>query len=86
MFSVAHMNDNIMCKIKVGLYIPKVIAFSMLGVEITYCKLTEKHRSVITVPCYKMRLQFDRASDSNTFDTNLIRKDGAFITYEQHYH
>ena len=66
--------------------IAKVIAFSILGTEITYCKLAENKCSVITVPCFKMQLLYDRASDSNNFDTNLIRKDRAFTTYEQHSH
>ena len=56
MFSVAHMNDNIMCKIKSGpLYtVAEVRASSILGIEKTYCKLTEKQHSVITVPCFKV--------------------------------
>ena len=47
----------------------------MLVIETTYYKLTEKQRSVVTVPCFRMRLLYDRASESNDFDINLIRKD-----------
>ena len=67
------MNDNLMCKLEGGLYtVAKAISFSILGIEITNCKLTENQRTVITVP--RLRLLYNRASDSNYFDTNLIRK------------
>ena len=62
------------------------IAFSIQVIEIAYCKLTGKQRSVITIPCFKMPLLYDRSSDSNNFDTNLIRKDRAFTGYEHHSH
>ena len=69
------MNDNLMCKLEGGLYtVAKAISFSILGIEITNCKLSENQRTVITVPRCKMRLLYNRASDSNYFDTNLIRK------------
>ena len=49
-------------------------------------KFTGKQRSVITVPCTRMRLLWSRASESNNFGTNLIRKDLPFTTNKQHSH
>ena len=36
--------------------VANAIAFSIHVIEISYCKLTGKQRSVITVPCFRMRL------------------------------
>ena len=58
----------------------------MQVIEITYFKLNGKHHSVITVPCFRMLLLYDRASERNNFDINLTRKDWAFITYKQRSH
>ena len=63
-----------------------VIAFAMQVIEITYFKLNGKQHSVITVPCFRMWLLYDRASERNNFYTNPTRKDWAFITYKQHSH
>ena len=58
MFSVAHMKGKFMCKNGSGptYTVANVIAFSIHVIEITYCKLTGKQRSVI-----KMRSLCDRA-------------------------
>ena len=57
MFSDAHMNSKFICKMGMGLYfsVANVIAFSIVVIEITYCNLIGKKRSVITVLCFSMR-------------------------------
>ena len=55
--------------------VANVIAFSILVIEITNCKLTGKQPSVITVSCFRTLLLQDGASECNNFDTNLLRKD-----------
>ena len=64
---------------KVGLYI---LLRMIQQIEITYFKLNGKQHSGITVPCFRMWLLYDRASERNNFDTNLTRKDWAFIIYK----
>ena len=57
-FSDAHMNGKCICKMEAGMYIVLRILqpFSILVIKITYFKFTGKQFSVITVPCFRMRL------------------------------